>query len=237
MSETVPKSPRASGQAQAETADNHSQQPLTADQRAALDKAQKRADIVRVAAFPAAMSLAIPIGKETGAAGFKLYLDGLLRDTGNPADPIERMIVEQLALAHHRIGQLHVQTERAKTADEAKVYAAAAVRLTGEFRRLALALRQYHQPMPKRSVAFIRQQNLSAGNQQVAYLGQAPAQEQQIPLIDGGNEQTSKRLAYAQDSSFLAQPEACCSRPEEPALARPADARGPRTASAGGAAE
>jgi len=40
---------------------------------------------------------------------FELYLTALLEQAGNPSDPIERMLIEQLALAHHNLGRLYVQ--------------------------------------------------------------------------------------------------------------------------------
>lgn len=44
-----------------------------------------------------------------------------------------------------------------------QLYATAATRPTGEFRRLVLALRQYRQPTPRRLITFVKQQNLVAG--------------------------------------------------------------------------
>ena len=35
------------------------------------------------------------------------YLTQLRRDAGDPADPIERMMIEQIALAHHKVGELY----------------------------------------------------------------------------------------------------------------------------------
>lgn len=202
---------------------------LTPQQQVAMQKATREGNIVRSLAFPAAMASSVPMGKEVGASGFKLFLDGLTKDAGVTTDPVERMLVEQLALAHHRVAQLHAQAEQATEADLVKVYLTAAIRLTGELRRLALALRQYRDPAPKRSFTVVRQQNL-VGQQQVAYVAQARPSEQ-IPFSPGG-ELTSRRLSHAPSTSFIPESAASGSRQTEPALARPADTGRTRAATA-----
>ena len=168
------------------TATSRSQAP-TPEQRAAMDQLQVKVKVIKDMAFPAAMATAIPIAKEIDGSAFRAYRDGLLKDAGSPTDPVEIMLIEQLTLAHHRVAQLHAQAEKAKSADELKVYLVAAVRLTGELRRLALALKQYRQPT-KRQFTVVKQQNIGQ-NQQVAYLDQLGHEYQaQIPFSDGDGE-------------------------------------------------
>ena len=80
---------------------------------------------------------------------YKVYLEQLIEDAGSPTDPIERMLLEQLALAHFRIGQLHVKAGLAEGIEAVKVYNSVAARMLGEFRRTALALRVYQAGVPK----------------------------------------------------------------------------------------
>ncbi len=47
------------------------------------------------------------IFREADALAFKKYRDRLLIDCGSPHDPIEVMLIEQLALAHLNAGRLH----------------------------------------------------------------------------------------------------------------------------------
>ena len=42
--------------------------------------------------------------KDLGA--FQLYVEQLKQDAGNPRDPAEQMLIEQLALAHHNVARL-----------------------------------------------------------------------------------------------------------------------------------
>src|SRR5262249_34717623 len=91
-------------------------------------------------------ALAGLLGHDFDVETFGLYLDGFLREAGSPADPVERMLLEQLALAHHVIGRPHGRAGCRAGLEELKAYHAAAARLLAEFRRTALALKAYREP-------------------------------------------------------------------------------------------
>jgi hypothetical protein len=74
---------------------------------------------------------------------FKTYRDRLVADCGNPTDPIEVMMIEQIALAHMSIGRLQFNSATAGSIEAARTYGAMATQLLGEFRRTALALKSY----------------------------------------------------------------------------------------------
>lgn len=82
-------------------------------------------------------------GGQLSPDAYAKYLRDLVEDCGSPRDPIEKMIVEQLILAHANIGRLYLRSGTAGQHEESVAYAAAAGRLTGEFRRLSLALSEY----------------------------------------------------------------------------------------------
>ncbi len=103
----------------------------------------KQAEALRKVVFPSCMATALGLDLRIGPAGYQRYLEQLLLEAGSPSDPIERMMVEQLALAHFRVGQLHVGAAQAKSVEVVKLYNSATARLLGEFRRTALALRDY----------------------------------------------------------------------------------------------
>jgi hypothetical protein len=77
---------------------------------------------------------------------FTKYMDGLRWAAGDATDPVEQMLIEQVALAHHAVGRLHIKASAAEGAVAAGVYLAAAARLTAEFRKTALALKDYRAP-------------------------------------------------------------------------------------------
>ena len=112
--------------------------------------------------------------RSLGTLGSKAYFNTVLGEAGDPADPVERMMVEQLLLAHHRLAHLYTQADLAQTPEFARVLHGAANRLLGEFRRLALALRIYRQPPSSRSFSVVHQQNVVAGgSQRVEYVDQS----------------------------------------------------------------
>lgn len=83
------------------------------------------------------------VGEGVEPNAFLAYVRQFLADCGAPRDPIEAMLIEQLALTHHSIGRLFARCGMADQCDEATAYAVAAARLAGEFRRSAVALREY----------------------------------------------------------------------------------------------
>jgi hypothetical protein len=82
-------------------------------------------------------------GKLLDAESFRVYRDLLLEEAGSPSDPLERMLIEQLALAHFTIGRLHIRSCMVENAKLAVAFTDAATRLLGEFRRCTLALEDY----------------------------------------------------------------------------------------------
>ena len=89
------------------------------------------------------------LGRGVSVPGCQLYLGDIMHETGSAADPVEQMLLEQLSLAHHAIGHLHVRAGTSQTAEAAEAYAGAAARLLAEFRRTALALKAYRETPPR----------------------------------------------------------------------------------------
>src|SRR5262245_45301212 len=104
---------------------------------AAAQKAAQQADALREVLFAGLMADALGLNTLFDGHAIKVYLERLLEEAGRPHDPVERMMLEQLAVAHFRIAQLHVGAGQAKGAEAVKLYNAAAARLLGEFRRTA----------------------------------------------------------------------------------------------------
>lgn len=208
--------------------------PLTVAENERLRQADHDATVIREYLFSATLATSMPVGEMSTAAAWRTFLDRLLKDAGNPSDPIEIMMIEQLVMAHFRVAQLNARAQDAQNVEAAKVFAAAAARMTGEFRRLALAVKQYRQPTKPRYFTVVRQQNL-AKHQQVAYV--AAESEPEAPLSLSDSEQGSKGLPDARQDVLSAESQACSGRSPEPAETRAVDAGGPGTAPAGRAAE
>jgi hypothetical protein len=106
-----------------------------------------------------------------GIRGARLYLESVVAEAGKPSDPVERIVLEQMVMAHHRLSLLNTMTLGAKTPEMVTAYNTAATRLLGEIRRLALSIRQYRLPPGQRSFSVVHQQNLVAqGEQTVQYI-------------------------------------------------------------------
>jgi hypothetical protein len=197
----------------------------------ALAKYQPQARAIQEIAVAAVLATCVGgnYGQDFGSCAFKAYRDNVLEAAGQPTDPIEVMLVEQLLLAHHRISDMHTQAVTAKTVEAAALHNAAAARLMAEFRRTSLALREYRTPVVPKNVTVVKQQNLAAGDQQIAYLdGQTatrpgPARNRDSEL--GSNRQEA--IAHERQATFIPQPQASGGRATEPVPARPADASRP----------
>jgi hypothetical protein len=122
-------------------------------------------------AFPAAVLNNVAGKAFKGAVNpvaFKAFLDSVLTAAGNPSDPIEIMLVQQLTWAHHHVGNLVSKAASATALQEVEVYNQALTRIMGESRRCSLALREYRSGASPKQITVVKQQNVAAGNQNVA---------------------------------------------------------------------
>ena len=112
----------------------------------------RQALVLEQALVPGSMATALGLtGELVGAAGYREYLDRLRKEAGNPTDPVEVMMLEQLAFAHLHAIHLQGLAGQAK-GKEAVAQLNAAARLQNEFRKTALALKAYRggRPSPRR---------------------------------------------------------------------------------------
>lgn len=105
----------------------------------------RQAAIVKHALFPSQMATAIGLRDLFDASGYRAFLDQLVRDAGNPSDPLQVMLLQQMAMAHFRIGDLHGLAAKADDPKAVEAFNNAAGRLMAEFRRSMIALAGYRQ--------------------------------------------------------------------------------------------
>jgi hypothetical protein len=74
------------------------------------------------------------------------YIGNFLEEAGAPKDPIERLMLESTALAHHCAGNWTVRAANSKHTADAVAFGNLAIKMYGEFRRLSLALKDYRAP-------------------------------------------------------------------------------------------
>ena len=94
------------------------------------------------------------------------------------------MILEQFVLLNFHLGQLHVRAAQAKSAEVAKVFYTALCRMQAESRKLALALQAYRAPPKTSQFTVVKQANIAAGDQQVAFLDQTKTPPKNISNHD-----------------------------------------------------
>ena len=134
--------------------------------------ADRQAELIRQCHTASALHTILGLDKLIGPEGSKAYLERFVADAEALEDPVERAMVEQLVLAHHRIATLHVAAIQAPTPDESEQYNRAARQLLAEFRRLAEALQRYRTPAQGRSTTIVHrveQWNQARGDQEVGY--------------------------------------------------------------------
>ena len=102
-----------------------------------------QASVVKRGITPTALAMVLDMENMIGAAGCRVYLDDLVKDSGNPVDPVEIMLLEQLAMCHQYSIQMQALSKKAEGVEAIELYLSGAARLSGEFRKTALALKEY----------------------------------------------------------------------------------------------
>ena len=92
---------------------------------------------------PAALAAAMGVENKIETSGCRVYLDDLVRESGNPPDPVEIMLLEQTAMCHFLSMKLQSKASGAEGTEAIELYLSGAARLSGEFRKTALALKEY----------------------------------------------------------------------------------------------
>ena len=117
-------------------------------------------------------SLSLVHGKMLPAEAFIAYLEKFLEEAGGPTDPIERLLLEQLAFAHHNTGRLYIDAAAATTIEEARVLNGAVVKLVAEIRHTALAVKAYREPSAPRTTGNMTAAQPRSGRRQPSSKGQ-----------------------------------------------------------------
>jgi len=99
--------------------------------------------VVKKVIAPAALAAAMGVENKIETSGCRVYLDDLVKDSGNPVDPVEIMLLEQTAMCHILSMKLQSKASGAEGTEAIDLYLSGAARLSGEFRKTALALKEY----------------------------------------------------------------------------------------------
>jgi hypothetical protein len=102
-----------------------------------------QAAVVKRSITPTALAMVLDMKNMIGASGCRVFLDEMIQESGNPSDPVEIMLLEQLAMCHQYSIQMQALSKKAEGAEAIELYLSGAARLSGEFRKTALALKEY----------------------------------------------------------------------------------------------
>jgi hypothetical protein len=92
---------------------------------------------------PAALAAAMGVENKIETSGCRVYLDDLVKESGSPLDPVEIMLLEQTAMCHFLSMKLQSKASEAEGTEAIELYMSGAARLSSEFRKTALALKEY----------------------------------------------------------------------------------------------
>ena len=102
-----------------------------------------QASVVKRGITPTALAMVLDMENMIGAAGCRVYLDEMIQESGNPSDPVEIMLLEQLTMCHQYSIQMQALSKKAEGIEAIELYLSGAARLSSEFRKTALALKEY----------------------------------------------------------------------------------------------
>jgi len=114
----------------------------------AVDDPLDKVELIAQTLSPTLLAAAVEVPRDHGADYF-MYLGLLLKEAGNPTDPLHKMLVWQTAIAHFKIGKLHRDAAQAKDRATAEACCNAALGLTLELRKLVVALADYRERATK----------------------------------------------------------------------------------------
>ena len=99
--------------------------------------------VVKKVIAPAALATVMGVENKIETSGCRVYLDDLVRESGNPSDPVEIMLLEQTAMCHLLSMKLQSKASGAEGTEAIELYLSGTARLSSEFRKTALALKEY----------------------------------------------------------------------------------------------
>ncbi|WP_020476550.1 hypothetical protein [Zavarzinella formosa] len=115
--------------------------PSERERQRANQEAAHKAETIMTGFYPMCLAMALSSGGGAYTAHDCLvYLERQMAEYGHPDSPVCRMLIEQLAMAHHQAAQLHARAAAAAENETIKILSAAAARLHAECRRTAVVL-------------------------------------------------------------------------------------------------
>lgn len=100
--------------------------------------------------FPTQMLHALGVSDDLTVSAARVYLLNFRQDAGEPQDPVERVLLDQIAMSHLRVGRFHALAEETSNIELKSMYVGAATRLLREITRTVGALVTYRASLRQR---------------------------------------------------------------------------------------
>ncbi len=160
------------------------------------------------------------LGPHLRADGIEVYRRRLLAQQARRGNQLDTMLLDQLSWCHFLSGQLIAEAARTEDPKHQEILSGSAIKLMAEVRKTALTLRDVQTPPAVKQVTVVKQQNVAAGDQQVA-LVEAGAAESALGKKNSNTQLVSNGAFQDHERLITADPATDC-WPTEPAEAQAA---------------
>lgn len=117
------------------------------DDPAVLAIVNRQANLLESVFFPEQIIGALSLGDCTSATAVRMFLIRFREEAGTPQDAVEKVLIDQLAVAHLKIGELFALSAGASNLHFKQLYVDAATRLLGTICKLVDTLTEYRTSM------------------------------------------------------------------------------------------
>jgi hypothetical protein len=125
--------------------------PLALNDPAAVATMNRQAAVLENALFPRQLISALGLGEGASLLAVRLFLIRFREEAGSPQDAIEKLLLDQLILAHLKVVELHALGAEATSLDFKALYSNSAARLLGVICQLVATLTTYRAATRPRS--------------------------------------------------------------------------------------
>jgi hypothetical protein len=103
----------------------------------------RQAAVLENVFFPAQVLASLKLDDKASISAARLFLARFREEAGAPQDPVEKLLLDQLVVAHLKVGELYAQAAGATKLEFKQLYGNAAARLLGGVCQLVSTLAAY----------------------------------------------------------------------------------------------
>jgi hypothetical protein len=134
----------------------------------------RQASVIQNICFASQALAALSLDDTATVSAMRLVLAQFREEAGSPSDPVEKLLLDQLVVAHLKVAELYAQAAETPTLEFKQLYAGAAARLLGAICQLVTTLTTYRtgtQRTQRRSTKATRRTLKTAGKNEHSKLG------------------------------------------------------------------